>query len=361
MERRRRRRWIWLIALGLVLLGGWIALRMLLQPERLSAFLLQQAEDATGLIITLEQPADVGFWPDLHLEMQGLIVRAPGSDRTILRGQRVEIVLPWSALRGGDLRLRELRLVPMTLDLDALAEWLDTRADAGPPAPWRLPQLDTGLLVSRSRITWSDREIADFHLDLDGLHDGHTSIASIRGVLVAPDLRLPFDLGLVFMPRQHGDEIRLDPLAIAARDAPDAKPWIEAEGRAAFDIPRHLRFELEARLPAWREGWPALPLPEAPTAPEVAVDIDYTGTPQFLGTLDLRLVRADESLEAALELGDVLAWFAEPDAPLLPPMSGHMKAGRLQFDGVEASGVELRITDDEVPGAPGADANDARP
>jgi hypothetical protein len=361
MERRRRRRWIWLVALGVLLLGGWFAVRMLLQPERLSAFLLQQAGDATGLVITLDQPADVGFWPDLHLELQGLEVRAPGSDRTILRGERAEIVLPWSALRGGDLRLRELRLVPMTLDLDALSEWLDTRADAGPPAPWRLPRLDTGLLVSDGRITWGDRVISDFSLDLDGLHDGERSSASLGGVLGTPDRDLRFGLDLVFVPRQHGDEIRLDPLAIVARDAPDADPWLDAEGSAAFDIPRHLRFDLQARLPQWHARWPTLPLPESPTAPLVLFAVEYTGTPQLQGTLALRVLRGDESLEASLELGDVLAWIGEPDAPLLPPMTGSMKAQRLQLDGVEASGVELRISDDAVPEVPEADANDARP
>jgi hypothetical protein len=361
MERRRRRRWIRLIALGVFVFGGWIASRMLLQPERLSAFLLQQAEDATGLVITLDQPADVGFWPDLHLELQGLDVRAPGSDRTILQGQRVEIVLPWSALRGGDLRLRELRLVPMTLDLDALSQWLDTRADAGPPAPWRLPQLDAGLRISRSRITWGERVVSDFDLDLDGLHDGATSTAAISGILGAPDLRLPFDLRLVFVPRQHGDEIHLDPLAIISRDSPDADPWIEAEGRAAFDVPRHLRFDLRARLPAWRAGWPVLPLPEAPTAPEVVVDVDFAGTPQLLGTLALRVQRADEHLEASLELGDVPAWFADPDAPLLPPVNSTMNARRLQFDGVEAIGVELRIREDAEPEVRDVDAGDERP
>ena len=46
---RKRRRWIWLVLLALLALGGWIAVRTMLQPERLSEFLLQQARAATGL------------------------------------------------------------------------------------------------------------------------------------------------------------------------------------------------------------------------------------------------------------------------------------------------------------------------
>ena len=52
MARSRRRRWIWLIAIAALLLGGWFVVRALLQPERLSNFLLQQAQQATGLVVT---------------------------------------------------------------------------------------------------------------------------------------------------------------------------------------------------------------------------------------------------------------------------------------------------------------------
>src|SRR5690606_12892271 len=69
-----------LLLLGLVLLAVLLLslLRHLLEPQRLSDFLLRQAGDATGLAFELDSPADVSLWPDLHLVLNGLSVRAPG-------------------------------------------------------------------------------------------------------------------------------------------------------------------------------------------------------------------------------------------------------------------------------------------
>ena len=340
---RKRRRWPWLAALAALGLGGYVGLRSLMEPERLSAFLLQQAEVATGLSFELDRPADIGFWPDLHLVLHGLTVRAPNDEASILRGHRVEIVLPWSALRGDTLRLRELRLTPMALDVDALLRWMDSRAELGPPAPLRLPQLDAGLVVSRSRITYGDWVLADVDMNLTGLRNGEASTATLSAILGGPEVRRPFNLMLHFVPQQMGDEIRFDPLALMSRDAPSSDPWFEAKGRAVLDHPRSLRFTLETRLPRWRAEWPTLPLPDAPTAPVVTIDLDYAGTPQLQGSLDVRLARADESIDAKFELGDILAWIADPGANPLPPVRGRASADRMQFDGVELRGVSLRL------------------
>lgn len=343
---RKRRRWLWLLGLGALALGGWFGLRALLQPERLSAFLLQRAEAASGLAFGLERPADIGVWPDLHLVLQGLTVRAPGGAVPILHGHRVEIVLPWSALRGDTVRLREVRLVPMALDVDALLRWLDTRAEAGPPAPLRLPRLDAGLHVARSRITYGDWSLADLNLELLGLRDGESSTLALSAILAGPGMRVPFSAGATFVPRQVGNEIRLDPLAVALRDAPQSEAWLEATGRIALDHPQRLAFDLEGRLPRWRAQWPALPLPDAGGDPRVTVKLGYAGTPQLQGQLDLELRRAAESLSASFVLGDLLAWIRDPQARPLPPLRGTAAAQRLQLGGIELHGVSLRISDD---------------
>lgn len=350
---RKRRRWRWLFGLALLLLCAWFGLRFLLQPARLSAFLLQQAEAATGLRFTLEQPADVGVWPDLHLVLQGLTVRAPNDAAPILRGDRVELVLPWSALRGESLRLRELRLMPMVLDLDALLRWLDTRAELGPPAPLRLPQLNAGLHVTRSRITYGEWVLADVDLQLLGLRAGESSTLTLGGILSGPQVHLPFQLKSVFVPRQAGNEIRLEPLAFSLQDAPGSESWLEATGRAALDHPQQLRFAFDARLPRWPVEWPALPLPLEPSGdPRVSAKLAYAGTPQLQGALELQVSRAAESLSAQLQLGDLLAWTADRWAQPLPPLHGAVAAPRLQLGAVQMHGVRLRLEAD-APAATG--------
>jgi uncharacterized protein involved in outer membrane biogenesis len=150
--RRRRRRWLIAFAVLLVLAAAALWLRSLLQPERLSAFLLQRASQATGLQITLDQPARVGFWPDLHLELDGLSARIPGESSPLLTAQRVETALPWSALRSETLQLQGLRLFQPELDIDAMQRWLASRQTDGPPAPFQLPELDAPLSVEEGTI-----------------------------------------------------------------------------------------------------------------------------------------------------------------------------------------------------------------
>lgn len=355
---RKRRRWRWLLVLLALALCGWFALRFLLQPERLSRFLLQQAETATGLSFELDQPADIGFWPDLHLVLEGLTVGSPQSTTPILRGHRVEVVLPWSALSGDTLRLRELRLTPMSLDLDALFLWLESRSELGPPAPLQLPQLDAGLLVTRSRITYREWVVADLNLELTGLQAGESSVAHVSAILGGPDLRLPFNATVQFVPHQNADQIRLDPLSLISRDTPQSDPWLQASGRLAWQHPRALGFDISAELTEWPTIWPTLPLPAADAGVDsrVQVSMDYRGTPQLEGALKLHLSRADESIDATLALGALAAWIADPKAHPLPPLAGEANATRLQFNGVELRGVKLRLNEGES--RDGADSDD---
>ena len=113
----RRRRWVWLGVLPALVLLALLGARALLEPERLSAFLLREASQATGLQLALSQPADVGFWPDLHLELGGLTATAPGATAPLLRVAQVDAVLPWSALDSDALQVRSLRLVSPQLDV----------------------------------------------------------------------------------------------------------------------------------------------------------------------------------------------------------------------------------------------------
>lgn len=348
---RTRRRWRWLLVVAALALGAWLALRILLQPERLSAFLLQQAESASGLEFTLARPADVGFWPDLHLVLDGLTVSAPQATTPILRSQRVEVVLPWSAVRGDSLRLRELRLTPMVLDLAALLAWLESRSELGPPAPLQLPRLDAGLRVARSRISHGEWSLADLDLELSGLRAGQPSTARVSAILTGPTRRIPFSATLNFVPRQDGDTIRLDPLSLTSRDLAHADPWLEANGRLAWQHPRTLHWNLEASVQPWPAAWPALPLPppKAGGNAPVLVSTQYRGTPQLQGQLTLGLSRADERIDASLALGALPAWLVDPQAHPLPPLAGEARATGLQFDGVELRGVKLRLNEGASP------------
>jgi len=361
---RTRRRWLWLGLLPVLALGGFFALRTLLQPERLSAFLLRQAADATGLELTLAEPADIGFWPDLHLELSGVTAAIPGNSAApLLRAERLDAVLPWSALRAQTLQLRSLRLYAPVLDVAVLRQWLSSREEAGPPQALRLPQLDAALAVEQGRIVDKDWTIAALDLALPSLRDGDSTVLTLDGILErAGHAALPFDLRIALTPRQAGDELRLDAMTLSAHDAGMDAPWLQLGGSLTLRHPQHLAFKLDGALPQWPATWPSLPLPASPDEAEVSLSFDYSGTPNLQGALALRVARGDESLDSSLQLGDLFAWIDDPGATPLPPLRGTLEAPRLQFGGVELRGVSVHIDD----GAPAATADatggsDAKP
>ena len=365
--RRSRRRWLWLL-LPLAALAAFFVLRALLQPERVTAFLLRQAEQATGLTLTLEQPADIGIWPDLHLELIGLRASAPGAVTPLLRAERVEVALTWSALRAETLQLQRLTLIEPVLDVPALQVWLARDADTGPPAPLRLPQFDAAFAVEDGSVVGDGWEVQQLSLALPALRNGTpTTLTASGSIATASDVH-GFDIVLDTAPTLDQFDLALAPLTLQLGTTllGDERPTLA--GELHFTVPDALRFGLATQLAAWPAGWPALPFADAgttATSPDpgvgpddgrVEVRVDFTGTTVLQGDIDLHIARGGDSIDATFALGDVSAWLASSDADPLPPLRGTARTPRLTFDGIEATGVTLRIDED----APAADA-DAKP
>jgi hypothetical protein len=353
MATSRRRRWIWLVAFALLLLGAWLGVRALLQPERLSAFLLQQASQTTGLEFTLGAPADVGLWPDLHLELEGLSARIPGSGVVVLQAEAVEAVLPWSALRADTIQLRSLRLQSPVIDTAALSQWLQSRDQEGPPAPFQLPQIDAALSVSSGRIHGDGWAVAALELALPYLHPGEPVQVKASGSIdIAERAPMPFDLDLDVTPTQSADQLRFEPLRLALRTAPGVAAWLNIEGAVALLPADALQLDVVATLPEWPATWPALPFPLTDSSNEVRIELDYIGSTTLQGTLELSLARGDADLRGTLAIGELFAWLDDPEASPLPPLTGELSSDLLDAGGVELRGVRIRI-DDAPPAASG--------
>lgn len=345
--RRSRRRWLWLL-LPLAALVGFFVLRALLQPERVTAFLLRQAEDATGLALSLEQPADIGIWPDLHLELIGLRASTPGASAPLLRAERVEVALPWSALRSQTLQLQRLTLVQPRLDLPALQAWLAADGDTGPPAPLRFPQFDAELEVRDGSVVGDGWELQQLALALPSLRSGEATVLTASGSYVTDAAVHGFDARIETTPTVGEFDIALAPLALDVGGTPlqDVRPQLT--GELHFSVPDALRLGLVTELATWPETWPALPLPQASPPAATSLRIDFAGTTALQGDVDLRIARGDEHIAGTLAVGDMFAWLAAPGASPLPPLRGQLAAPRLRFDGLEASGVTLRIDEDDT-------------
>jgi hypothetical protein len=359
--RPRRRRWIALAIVMLLLGGAALWIRSLLQPERLSAFLLQRATAATGLQLRLETPASVGFWPDLHLELDGLSAHAPGEADPLLRVQRVETALPWSALRSGNVQLKGLRLIAPALDLAAAMRWSASRQVEGPPAPLRLPQFDAPLSVSEGIVRGDGWSVTAFALELPALRDAVATSLTTTGIVERGALRTPFDLRIEATPRQQGDRLTLDALRIALHEPDVQTPWITLTGNATLDLPQRIAFELDGDLPTWPAGWPPLPFAAA-ADPRVSVALQYHGAMPPSGSFGFSLQRGEDGLRGTLRAGDIAAWLAQAPRIGLPPVLGSVEADALQFGETTLSGVRLRFdADADADIVEGPASTDAKP
>lgn len=333
---RRRRRWLWLGVLPALLLLAVVGVRVLLEPSRLSAFLLAQASQATGLSLALATPADVGLWPDLHLALHDL--SAAHGPLRVLRVDRVDAVLPWSALWSDTLQIRELRLVAPRVDLPAMQAWLASRpARAGGPA---LPRIDAAVDIRGAQLAGDGWIVDNLSLQLPALRPGERTELSFAGAFArgAGARATPFEGRLATTPSAQADGLHLDEVHLTLA-SPAA---ITAQGAVVLGEPMSaaLRGAIE-----WPTDWPPLPLPRDDGARVVDFVLDHAQG-EWRGSLS----RDDAGLDFTLRAGDLAAWRADPAAPLLPPLAGSARAERLQFGGVELRGVELKLDEaDDVP------------
>ncbi len=208
----------------LVLLVGLIALvfaaiavnRLRQDSSRLTGWLIQLVQEQTGLTVSTSAPGRFRFWPELRLALDGVSVRDGETD--LARISSLEIGLPWSTLRGGDIRLGGITIDRIDLHTAPIDAWWTRRfaADAGPPAPWRWPVLEQPMRIDR--LVWFSAE-SDTHaafalseLSIDQWRPDQVGRLSTR--IEWPGAE-PLPILLVATPRQSAYDLHLSPFALA--------------------------------------------------------------------------------------------------------------------------------------------------
>lgn len=363
IEAPKRRRWP-LIA-GAVIVGLILILALLrhfMQPERLSAALISQAEAATGLDIELASPADISLWPDLNIVLRGLQARTESGARPLLAAERVELALPWGALVGNGVEITALRVVRPRLDRDALQAWLGPRqSGVGPPAPPRLPRLTAelriiqGQLVGRSREAW---QLRDIELTLSRLLPGEDFRLSVSTRYVDGEQSLPLELESSGRLHPSGMPVELAPLALRWLDE-SAEERLRLNGQLELAWPHRLQLMVEGRVRQWPQGWPQLPLAPGFGEDEFALALDYRGTPAAVGPLQLQIERGELAATYEADAAALIGWLSQPGQRLLPPGSGSTEVPRIEHGGLSIEGlrVELGAPDEEASEPPGEPAD----
>lgn len=164
---RRRRRWLLALAVLLALGGvGAALLHHYLQPEQLTALLVEQARSQLGASLTTDGVARFGFVPKLHLQLPRPTLAGSDARHAFLRADSLQAAMPWRSVWSGRYEIERIEIVRPVFDLDAFAQW---RASLPPSGP--APDVRFALRVSDGTIQTAGKTLAE-GIDADFANSG---------------------------------------------------------------------------------------------------------------------------------------------------------------------------------------------
>ncbi len=340
----RRRRW-WLAALVVVPLLAFVALRWALQPERLGALILARAEATLGLALTVAEPARLGLWPRLQLELVGLAARDPAG-RIVLQAERVDVALPLRLLWSHDedaLEIGELHLRAPQLDLGAAGDWLDAQSDA-PATRWQLPRNAVALTIERGRLDGPGWQVAGLELTADPLRAEQPFVATVSLTLQL-DQRdpLPLHAEIALHPRDDGNRIVLDPLHLQL-GAEAGERTLAIDGDARMSSAQAHAADLAVAVAAdWPRAWPTPPALLADRLFGREYRLGYRRAIDHPAALTIRSRTDADQFAIDVDPALLLAWLRDPARPPLPAASASFEASNWSIDGIEIDGLGIEL------------------
>lgn len=342
-----RRGWRWLL-LGLGFLGlclGFALWRLSRDDERLTRWLADAVQSASGLQLHAPRAATFDFWPRLGIAMNDVELRSPGHGTVPARIGVLRAQLPWSSVFGRDLRIGAIELRDVDLDAQSIALWQQQRQEFGPLPAMRWPQLDAEVRLhnvryrdhSGSDVTSSNWTIHDAHLDGWHIDQVASLSAAFSWDALAPG---QFNLSLQCTPRQSRNSIAIEPCTAELRH--DEENVISLRGYLRHDdIERNeSQWRLEsAQMPAW------IPIGSLHFDP-LPVDLALRVVGAWAGPLKVKLTGniSGSALDSDLVLP--YGWLDQSLQgdwqPLLDKTSGFATIDQLKGEDFQAQGIEWR-------------------
>lgn len=369
----RRRRWPFVLAVLVVLLaaGAWWVNRQL-EPNRLTATVLERVGATLGLELTIEGTPEYALRSEPRLVLPRLVVRQPGAATPLLTARRAEVSLPWDTITGGgSLVITRVELDAPSLDLAALADWQATR----PAAPFELPTLTKGLMASDGRVIGDGWRIDGLRLAMPELREGAPARVAAAGAFTQGTTSADFDFTLDLATAGLASDfefagkgrLRTDALDVPWVLATDGRvdaasettqldlaaltltsqspvPDLDARGQVRFSDSTTLR--LQGAIRQWPEGWPALPAPLSTSTSPLAYTLAYEGPGDFSAPLSLDVGRDETRFEGRFVLEEITGWINATDAAPLPPLVGTLATPSMEVAGATLEGVRVQMEED---------------
>jgi AsmA protein len=328
-----------------IIVAALIAMYVVLQPERFTA-LLQSRARASGLELTLANPASPTLWPKPSLELEGITLHGTGGNTPLIVASRGKLVLPWRTLLGGEATISRLEIEAARIDLDALSAYLDTLPPRPSTAGAILPEIDAGFRVSRSTLLRGNRLLlSNVNIDAGRLASNHRFTLSIDASMAD---ETPYSLALATTPSLTRGVLTLGEVDIDAgsKDHFDAKLHGDATWRGGADVGASVAGRV-TRVGA------------APYDVVLGVTPANQQDPLSVG---LKIDGAQDHADLHLPPLALADWWSGMQAgrpPTLPPVEGSVDAAQVDVGSVHVKGLRVRATPGST--APAAASTAAAP
>ena len=341
-RRGRRRAAIALVVSISVLLALLLALPLWFDARRVSALLLERAGAASGLDWSIDGEPRLHWRPSPRLILPGLHAQLPDGS-SVLRADRIELVLLWSDLREEAPRITSLRIEGARIDGRAFARWWAVRPVARP-----------GPLPSIEQLTIIDGEWRQDALRLHGLAIGLQDFGPGQRLRLQAEGRITTGPAADAALPAPGPHFRLvldgELYDSAGRQALqtinsrfDGEPPLpDGQSFGTLQFAPQWQVDLQGQLANWPKGWPPLPAPLDPAHP-VRLAITQSGRQALDAPLHLQLETAGARAELRFVPRALLAWQAATDRSPLPPLQLQAQGEVLEIDGLRLEGLRLDI------------------
>ena len=330
------------------LLAAVIAVYLLLQPDRFTAMLQEQANNV-GLELHLGSPAQPTLFPRPALELRGITLNAEGANSSILLAAHGRLALPWRTLFGGPTVISQLQIDGPRVDLDALQDWLSSLPARPENSTPNIPRIVTGVSISRGSVVRGNQLLlGNVALKTGSLLSGQPFPLELSASTPAGT---PLQLRLAATPRVQGNSLQLDNIAL--HYAQGSSLILDLTGAARWHGAADASANLGGKLQEAKVGQYDISLALTPA--------DQTN-PLLLA---LKMDGPDNHIDLRLPPLAAANWWSQlssEPAPQLsvPPGSGHVEAATVDVGGVHIEGLTL-LAGDDVPAEISTVAPPAKP
>lgn len=328
--------------LGGIVLTVLAALYLLLQPDRFTAMLQQQANDA-GLQLTLSSPASPTLFPRPALQLEGITLVArdtgsgPSSNMPILLAANGRLVLPWRTLFGGPMVMSRMQINSPRVDLDALQAWLSGLPPQSATVPGQIPSIVTGVRIRNGSVVENNSEwLSDVSLDSGRLAPGQPFGINLSAKETDGT---PLQLQLSTVPSIASGVLMLDNITLQATDS--SATALHLAGHARWMGGANVSLQLQGKFYEAEEG-----------NYEAAVLLTPAGQNNPL-LLHLKLLGKDNHIDLELPPLALAQWWnqlANPSGPEIsaPPGNGQVDVATLDIGKIHIEGLSVQ-TGNAVP------------